>query len=136
VRADARRLEQVFLNLIGNAVKFTPEKGRVGVAVTADAETVEVRISDTGPGIDPEFVPHMFEAFRQGDEASGRRHGGVGLGLSIAKELIEAQNGRIEVESAGAGRGATFIVTLPVSRQATSVADDDWKEKSPGQPHL
>jgi len=136
VRADARRLEQVFLNLIGNAVKFTPEKGRVGVAVTADAETVEVRITDTGPGIDPEFVPHMFEAFRQGDEASGRRHGGVGLGLSIAKELVEAQNGRIEVESAGAGRGATFIVTLPVSRQATSVADDDWKEKSPGQPHL
>jgi signal transduction histidine kinase len=136
VRGDARRLEQVFLNLIGNAVKFTPEKGSVGVAVTTDGDTVEIRVSDTGPGIDPEFVPHMFEAFRQGDETSGRRYGGVGLGLSIAKELVEAHNGRIEAESAGVGRGATFIVTLPLSPQAASVAGDDWKEKSPGQPHL
>ncbi len=136
VRGDARRLEQVFLNLIGNAVKFTPEKGRVGVAVTTDGDSVEVRVSDTGPGIEPEFVPHMFEAFRQADETSGRRYGGVGLGLSIAKELVEAHNGRIEAESAGVGRGATFIVTLPVSQHAASVAADDWKEKSPGQPHL
>ena len=136
VRGDPRRLEQVFLNLIGNAVKFTPEKGRVGVAVTTDGENVEIRVSDTGPGIDPEFVPHMFEAFRQADEASGRRYGGVGLGLSIAKELVEAHNGHIEAESAGAGRGATFVVTLPASPQATAAAADDWKEKSPGQPHL
>lgn len=136
VRGDARRLEQVFLNLIGNAVKFTPEKGSVGVAVTTDGDTVEIRVSDTGPGIDPEFVPHMFEAFRQADETSGRRYGGVGLGLSIAKELVEAHNGRIEAESAGVGRGATFIVTLPLSPQTATVAGDDWKEKSPGQPHL
>jgi signal transduction histidine kinase len=136
VRGDARRLEQVFLNLIGNAVKFTPEKGSVGVAVTTDGDSVEIRVSDTGPGIDPEFVPHMFEAFRQGDETSTRRYGGVGLGLSIAKELVEAHRGRIEAESAGVGRGATFIVTLPLSQQAAAVAGDDWKEKSPGQPHL
>jgi signal transduction histidine kinase len=137
VRGDARRLEQVFLNLLGNAVKFTPEKGRVGVEVTTDGEHVEIRVSDTGPGIDPEFVPHLFEAFSQAGETSGRRYGGVGLGLSIAKELVEAHSGRIAAESAGVGRGATFLVTLPVSRQAAAVGgDDDWKEKSPGQPHL
>jgi signal transduction histidine kinase len=137
VRGDARRLEQVFLNLLGNAVKFTPEQGRVGVEVMTDGEHVEIRVSDTGPGIDPEFVPHLFEAFSQAGETSGRRYGGVGLGLSIAKELVEAHNGRIAAESAGVGRGATFLVTLPVSRQAAAVGgDDDWKEKSPGQPHL
>jgi signal transduction histidine kinase len=136
VRGDARRLEQVFLNLIGNAVKFTPENGRVGVTMTTDGDVVEIRVSDTGPGIDPEFVPHMFEAYRQADETSGGRYGGVGLGLSIAKELVEAHNGRIEVESAGAGRGATFVVTLPVSSQAATVGADGWKENSTGQPHL
>jgi signal transduction histidine kinase len=110
--ADPRRLEQVFLNLLGNALKFTPEGGRVAVAVDAANDRVQVRITDNGPGIDPQFLPHIFEAFRQSDSAS-RHYGGAGHGLSIAKELVEAHKGQIHAESAGPGRGATFVVTLP-----------------------
>jgi signal transduction histidine kinase len=113
---DSRRLEQVFLNLLANAVKFTPQGGRVGMAVDADDDAVRVRISDTGPGIDPAFLPHMFEAFRQGESISAQRYGGAGLGLSIAKELVEAHHGQIVADSPGVGRGATFTVILPVSR--------------------
>ena len=114
VRGDARRLEQIFLNLLANAVKFTPGDGRVSLTAIANAEHVEVRVTDTGPGIDPSFLPHMFEAFRQAEGTTTKRYGGVGLGLSIAKELAEAHDGRIEAESPGIGRGATFVVTLPV----------------------
>jgi signal transduction histidine kinase len=113
VRADARRLEQVFFNLLGNALKFTPEGGRVALSVRVLDGDVEVRVSDTGPGIDPAFLPHMFEAFRQAGSEPGGPHGGVGLGLSIAKELVDAHQGRITAESAGPGHGSTFIVTLP-----------------------
>ena len=115
LNADPRRLEQVFLNLLGNALKFTPEGGRVTVEVQATVADVEVRITDTGPGIDPEFLPHIFEAFRQSHAAS-RDYGGAGLGLSIAKELVEAHKGRLSAGSPGIGRGATFVVSLPVSR--------------------
>ena len=113
IRGDARRLEQVFLNLLGNALKFTPKGGRVAVQVIAGPGRAQVRVSDTGPGIDPTFIPHLFEAFRQAEDATGRRHFGVGLGLSIAKQLVEAHSGEIVAESGGEGRGATFIVTLP-----------------------
>ena len=112
---DPRRLEQVFLNLLGNALKFTPQGGRVTIAVEGDDEEVQVRISDTGPGIDPEFLPHIFEAFRQAEGIAARRYGGAGLGLSIAKELVEAHKGQIAAESAGIGHGAAFTVTLPVA---------------------
>ena len=115
LQADARRLEQVFLNLLGNALKFSPEGGLVGVAVTAEEDAVKVRISDNGPGIDPDFLPHMFEAFRQAG-ASAQRYGGAGLGLSIAKELVEAHKGQIIADSPGPGRGAIFTVILPVAR--------------------
>jgi len=124
LHGDARRLEQVFLNLLGNALKFTPEGGRVGVAVDVDEDEVHVRISDTGPGIDPQFLPHMFEAFRQGDSLSSHRYGGAGLGLSIAKELVEAHKGQIAADSPGIGRGATFTVTLPVSPSYTEGHED------------
>ncbi len=130
LHGDARRLEQVFLNLLGNALKFTPEGGRVSVTVTAEEETVEVRITDTGPGIDPEFLPHMFEAFRQGDTVSARRYGGAGLGLSIAKELVDAHKGTIAAESAGIGRGATFIVTLPVAQPPDYSRDSSNERES------
>ena len=119
--ADPRRLEQVFLNLLGNALKFTPEGGRVSVTVESTAAEIHVRITDTGPGIDPEFLPHIFEAFRQSDAAS-RHYGGAGLGLSIAKELVDAHKGRIAVESPGIGRGATFVVTLPLAPSAATPA--------------
>jgi signal transduction histidine kinase/CheY-like chemotaxis protein len=112
VVADPRRLEQVFLNLLSNAVKFTPRDGHISVDVTASDETAEVRVVDTGVGIDPSFLPHVFERFRQADSAPTRTVGGLGLGLFISRQLTEGQGGTIRVESDGPGRGATFILTL------------------------
>ena len=114
LRGDARRLEQVFFNLLGNALKFTSRGGRVGLNVNVFNDTVEVRVWDTGAGIDPGFLPHMFDRFRQGETTPERRYAGVGLGLAIAKELVEAHKGRIAAESPGEGRGSTFVVTLPL----------------------
>jgi signal transduction histidine kinase len=115
LRADPRRLEQVFFNVLGNALKFTENGGRVTIRTTADDETVEVRVTDTGAGIDPNFLPFVFDRFRQGERPASRRFGGVGLGLSIARELVEAHRGRIIAESEGAGRGSTFVITLPLA---------------------
>jgi signal transduction histidine kinase len=115
IRGDARRLQQVFSNLLGNALKFTPAGGRieVGVGRAPDRGVVEVRLTDTGEGIDPDFLPRMFDRFRQAD-GTPSRHGGAGLGLAIARELVEAHRGAITAESAGPGRGATFVVSLPI----------------------
>jgi K+-sensing histidine kinase KdpD/CheY-like chemotaxis protein len=115
VVADPRRLEQVFLNLLSNAVKFTPRGGRISVDLTTSGESAEVRVTDTGAGIDPSFLPHVFERFRQGDSAPTRAAGGLGLGLFISRQLIEAQGGTIRAESDGPGRGATLILTLPAA---------------------
>jgi signal transduction histidine kinase len=115
LRGDARRLEQVFFNLLGNALKFTSRGGRVGLSVAVEDTQVQVRVCDTGAGIDPAFLPYMFDRFRQGDSTGERRYGGVGLGLAIAKELVEAHKGCIAAESPGAGRGSTFVVTLPLA---------------------
>jgi signal transduction histidine kinase len=114
LRGDARRLEQVFFNLLGNALKFTSRGGRVGLNVNVFNDTVEIRVWDTGAGIDPGFLPHMFDRFRQGETTPERRYAGVGLGLAIAKELVEAHKGRIAAESPGEGHGSTFVVTLPL----------------------
>ena len=114
LRGDARRLEQVFFNLLGNALKFTSRGGRVGLNVSVNNDWVEVRVWDTGAGIDPGFLPHMFDRFRQGESTPERRYAGAGLGLAIAKELVEAHKGRIAAESAGEGHGSTFVVTLPL----------------------
>jgi len=122
LRGDTRRLEQVFFNLLGNAVKFTPEGGRVAVAVRDLSGAVEIKVIDTGVGIDPTFLPHVFDAFRQADADAAGRHGGVGLGLSIARELIEAHKGSITAESAGVGHGAAFIVRLPTAGPAMAAA--------------
>jgi signal transduction histidine kinase/CheY-like chemotaxis protein len=115
VTADPRRLEQVFLNLLSNAVKFTPPGGTVTVDVTASPDEVEVSVADTGSGIDLAFLPHVFERFRQGDNSTARTKGGLGLGLFIARQLVEAQGGSIRAESGGPGAGASFIVTMPVA---------------------
>jgi signal transduction histidine kinase/ActR/RegA family two-component response regulator len=113
--ADPRRLEQVWLNLLTNAVKFTPSGGVVTVNVAVSGRSVEVRVADTGTGIEPGFLPHVFERFRQAESTMSRGVSGLGLGLFIARNLVLAHGGDIRVESAGAGTGATFIVTLPAA---------------------
>jgi hypothetical protein len=120
VIADPRRLEQVFLNLLSNAVKFTPSGGRVVIDILTSASGfVDVRVSDTGAGIDAAFLPHVFERFRQGNSSTTRSVGGLGLGLYIARHLIEAQEGAIRVESDGVDRGATFTVRLKAAATST-----------------
>lgn len=118
VRGDRRRLEQVFFNLVGNALKFTPEGGRIQIGVRAVSGAAEIRVTDSGTGIAREFLPHVFDAFRQADEGAGRRASGVGLGLSIARELVDAHGGAIRADSDGPGCGATFTVTLPLAHEA------------------
>ena len=116
---DPARLHQVLWNLLSNAIKFTPRGGEIHVRVGMKAHDAEIRVSDTGEGISPEFVPRLFERFGQADGSPTRAHGGLGLGLAISKELVEAHGGTIEACSAGPGRGATFVVRLPVSTSKT-----------------
>jgi len=123
VHADPRRLEQVFLNVLSNAVKFTPSGGRVEIETSVSDTTVDVKVSDTGAGIDPGFLPYVFERFRQADSTMARSVGGLGLGLFIARHLVEAQDGRIGVRSDGPGRGSTFTVTLPLVGARKPVID-------------
>jgi signal transduction histidine kinase/CheY-like chemotaxis protein len=114
VSADPARLQQIAWNLLTNAIKFTPRAGRVDVALREHQGQVELSIADTGLGIKPEFLPFVFDRFRQADASTTRRHGGLGLGLSIVKSLVELHGGTVDVESPGEGQGATFIVRLPV----------------------
>jgi PAS domain S-box-containing protein len=114
VTGDADRLQQVLWNLLTNAVKFTPRGGRVDVHLEHVGGWAEVRVSDTGQGIEPDFLPFVFDRFRQADASSTRKHGGLGLGLSIVKQLVELHGGEVAVSSEGAGRGATFTVRLPL----------------------
>jgi PAS domain S-box-containing protein len=113
VLGDSMRLQQVVWNLLANAVKFTPEGGRVELRMEGGDDDVRIIVSDTGKGIEPEFLPFVFDRFRQADTSGSRRHGGLGLGLSLAKHLVELHGGAITAASDGAGRGATFTVTLP-----------------------
>ncbi|HEV3104737.1 MAG TPA: response regulator [Trinickia sp.] len=117
ILADPARLQQIVCNLVSNAVKFTGKGGRIEVRLSRDdiEREVELVVADNGQGISPEFLPHVFERFCQEDAGIARRHGGLGLGLSIARQLVEMQGGRIVAKSDGPGRGATFIVTLPTS---------------------
>ncbi len=112
VLGDPERLQQVVSNLVSNAMKFTPAGGRIHVAVTSDTGVARIVVHDTGEGIDGTVLPHIFEAFRQG-EPGRRRSEGMGLGLAISKHIVEMHGGTIRAESAGADRGATFIVELP-----------------------
>jgi CheY-like chemotaxis protein/two-component sensor histidine kinase len=113
VNGDPNRLQQVFWNLLTNAVKFTPRDGEVSVRLARAGSDLEVAVVDTGEGIDPTFLPHVFERFRQADASTTRRHGGLGLGLSIVRQLVELHGGSISVNSGGPGKGATFRVLLP-----------------------
>ena len=114
VSGDAGRLQQVIWNLLANAIKFTPEGGRVDVFIERSNDHMEVRVVDTGQGISPDFLPHVFERFRQADDATTRRHTGLGLGLAIVRQLVELHGGTVHAASEGVGRGATFTVRLPI----------------------
>jgi CheY-like chemotaxis protein len=116
VQGDAGRLQQVAVNLLTNAVKFTPTGGSITLRLTRDAGYASITVSDTGNGIGTEFLPHIFERFRQADASSTRTHGGLGLGLAIVRDLVEAHGGSVTAASDGIGWGATFTVRLPLSR--------------------
>jgi len=118
VNGDASRLQQVLWNLLSNAIKFTPRDGMVDVVLQQLGAHAEIRIADTGIGIAPDFLPLVFERFRQADASPSRRFGGLGLGLSIARQLVELHGGTLRGESAGEGRGATFTVALPLATVA------------------
>jgi signal transduction histidine kinase/ActR/RegA family two-component response regulator len=120
VFGDQARLQQVFWNLLSNAVKFTPAGGSVDVEVRHDADQIVISVTDNGIGIEPMFLPVVFERFRQADTTTTRLHGGLGLGLAIVRHLVELHGGQIEARSGGAGRGATFVVCLPQVRAATA----------------
>ena len=118
IRADGRRLQQVLWNLVHNAVKFTPAGGRVELRLLRAEGAIQVSVADNGRGISPQFLPYVFDRFRQQDASSTRDASGLGLGLSIAKHLVELHGGTIEAFSGGSGQGATFVVTIPESTSA------------------
>jgi PAS domain S-box-containing protein len=115
VRGDPARLQQVVWNLLSNAIKFTPKGGRVHVSLARVRSHVEIVVSDTGRGIAPEFMPAIFQRFRQADSSSTREHEGLGLGLAIVKQLVELHGGVVHATSAGIGKGASFTIELPVA---------------------
>jgi signal transduction histidine kinase len=112
--ADGERLQQVFWNMLSNAIKFTPPQGRVRATLRCADGWIEVAVSDTGKGIAPEFLPHVFESFRQEEGRVSRAEGGLGLGMSITRQLVELHGGSISAHSDGPGKGATFTLRLPV----------------------
>lgn len=129
VAGDTNRLQQVFWNLLSNAVKFTPAGGKVFVQLRHVNSEVEIVVRDTGPGISPEFLPFVFDRFRQADSTSTRQHGGLGLGLAIARHLVEIHGGAISAASNGNGTGATFIVRLPTVGSILETSEIDSERK-------
>jgi PAS domain S-box-containing protein len=122
VKGDAQRLQQVAWNLLTNAIKFTPDGGRVGLRLRRVEEHVELQVTDSGKGIDPAFLPHVFERFRQADGSSTRRHGGLGLGLAIVRHLVELHGGTVQAHSEGEGHGSSFTLRLPLAAARTPEA--------------
>jgi signal transduction histidine kinase/CheY-like chemotaxis protein len=114
ITGDSERLQQVVWNLVNNAIKFTPGNGRVEIELKRDGPRIVIAVSDTGKGIAPEFLPHVFERFTQQDASRTRRHGGLGLGLALVKHLVELHGGTIQASSPGEGHGATFTINLPI----------------------
>ena len=113
ISGDADRLQQIVWNLLTNAVKFTPKGGKIQVKVQRIDSHVEIVVSDSGVGISKEFLPYVFDRFRQADASTTRIHGGLGLGLSIVRQLVDLHGGSVSVQSEGEGKGATFTITLP-----------------------
>jgi len=123
VTGDPERLQQVFFNLLSNAVKFTPAQGRISVEAMHVDSQLSVVVRDSGTGISPDFLPYIFDRFAQADTSSARKHGGLGLGLAIVRHLVELHGGVVRAESEGEGRGASFIVTLPVKQSKAESGD-------------
>ena len=124
ISGDPSRLQQVFWNLLNNAIKFTPKDGKVRVVLKRINSYVEVSVIDTGEGIAAEFLPYIFDRFRQADASTTRRHGGLGLGLSIVKQLVGLHGGEVSVKSDGIGQGATFIVRIPLIAAYSEPVDE------------
>ncbi len=124
VSGDPVRLQQVIWNLVSNAIKFTPKGGRVQVRLERVNSHIEIAVSDTGSGISSEFLPYVFDRFRQADQRTTRQHGGLGLGLAIVRHLVELHGGTVRAESPGAGQGSTFTVLLPVAPVYQSVGQE------------
>ncbi len=136
VFGDSIRLQQIFTNLLSNALKFTKENGSIQIQIKTDAPTVTVSIKDTGQGINPEFLPNVFRQFRQGEENAPSSQTGLGLGLSIVKILVEKHNGIVWAESAGIGHGSTFSVTLPLYETETDINYETKKDNPSDEKHL
>ena len=130
ILGDPSRLQQAFWNLLSNAVKFTPSGGRVKVVMRQTESRVEVVVQDTGKGVNPDFLPHIFERFRQADSSASKDHAGLGLGLAIVRHLVELHGGTVKAESPGEGQGATFTITLPIvaTRRDEEVASVSSRE--------
>jgi len=135
VRGDPRRLEQIVWNLLDNAIKFTPRGGRIAIYLERVNSQVEISIQDNGQGIDPELLPYIFDRFRQGEGGTTRREGGLGIGLSLVKQLVDLQGGSVRAKSPGIDQGTTFVVCFPLASVASGrVAahdddDDDQRER-------
>jgi CheY-like chemotaxis protein/two-component sensor histidine kinase len=142
VIGDGARMQQVVWNLVSNAIKFTPRGGRVEVTLQRSADHAEIVVADTGLGIAPGFLPHVFDRFRQGDASTTRSHGGLGLGLAIVRHLTELHGGHVRAESDGEGRGARFTVRLPAvplvsgGHREPVATGDDGTEETPRPPSL
>jgi PAS domain S-box-containing protein len=131
VRGDFARLQQIIWNLLANAVKFTPDGGRVTIKLERVGDRAQISVNDTGKGISREFLPHVFECFRQADASVTRTHGGLGLGLAIVRHLVELHGGEVSVNSLGIGQGATFTVQVPLILKSSDTA-----ETTPAKPEL
>lgn len=130
VNGDSARLQQIIWNLLTNGVKFTPPGGRVEVTIICGQDRAELVVTDSGAGIDPLFLPHVFDRFRQGDATSTRKFGGLGLGLSIVKHLTEMHHGTVQVFSSGVGQGSTFKITLPLFLPTSESAGELFADPS------
>jgi len=140
VAGDEGRLQQVIWNLLSNAIKFTPRGGKVTLRIRVAGSLLRLIVQDTGEGIAPEFLPHVFEAFRQADSSTTRIHSGIGLGLAIVRYIVELHGGRVSVESAGGGKGSTFTVDLPIVESgaliATPPTETALQDAKPAPPEL
>ncbi len=134
VRGDPARLQQIVWNLLANAIKFTPAGGRVEVRLRRLPDLVRLEVRDDGVGIDPEFLPHVFERFRQADSSPTRAHGGLGIGLAIVRNLVEAHGGSVSASSPGRNQGATFVVDLPTPLDAPSPSARSGARGAAGRP--